>query len=380
METAQATSAAGRPVYQPLHPDVRARLDPDYIQLHEDVLRYVPRSETLPWTADSRSAPSPMAHGGQKLSDVGSVEDRPLGVDGEVQARIFTPSGTPPPQGWPIFVWFHGGGWVVGGLASENGFLTHICKRTSSHPLFFSKSIFSLLTPRTDIHCVVISINYRHAPEHVYPTAADDSYAGLEWVLSADTIEQLHLDQSKVALGGLSAGGGLASIVGLKAADAAYATTVKPCFQMLICPVIDNTATVESAWAASQHSPWLTPTRMQWYRNKYFVGDAQKQTAEWTASPCFAPNELLARSPPTFLAIAGCDLLAPEATDFAEKLRVAGVPVDVQTYPGGTHSMLILAGIHQTGKKVVHDASAALARAFGTSYDAEAAPVLSLEA
>lgn len=113
---------------------------------------------------------------------------------------------------------------------------------------------------------------------------------------------------------------------------------------MLICPVIDNTATVQSAWAASQNAPWLTPTRMQWYRQKYFGDDTEKQPAEWTASPCFAPADLLARSPPTFLAIAGCDLLAPEAIAFAEKLRAAGVPIDAQTYPGGTHSVLVLAG------------------------------------
>lgn len=135
METATATSPAGRPVHQPLHPDVRAKLDAEYIHLHDDVLQYVPRSETLPWTADSRSAPSPMAHGSQKLSDVGSVEDRPLGADGAVQARIFTPAGAPSEQGWPVLVWFHGGGWVVGGLASENGFLTHVCKRTSTRSL-----------------------------------------------------------------------------------------------------------------------------------------------------------------------------------------------------------------------------------------------------
>ncbi|CAK7198899.1 hypothetical protein SEUCBS139899_001567 [Sporothrix eucalyptigena] len=357
--------------YQPLHPSIRDQLDPEYVAFHDAVLEFCPRSETVPFDpVASRAAKSPMAHGGQKLVAVGSTEDHIIfGSDdivaNQVNARIFTPEGDAPAAGWPCLVWYHGGGWVMGGLGSENGFLTHICKY---------------------LRCVVVSVNYRHAPEHMYPTAADDSFLGYQWTVAPEQVASLHLDTSKVALGGLSAGGGLAAIVGMKIASADKAIP-KPIFQMLICPVIDNSVTVDTdpaeraGWKASQHSPWLTPTRMQWYRNQYFGTDsaaAAKATIEWTASPCYAPADLLAASPPTYLGIAGCDLLAPEAKAYGAQLAAAGVPIDVQVYAGGTHSVLILAGIHKLGKKLVHDSCTALASAFGTGYDPATSPVLSL--
>jgi acetyl esterase/lipase len=112
--------------------------------------------------------------------------------------------------------------------------------------------------------------------------------------------------------------------------------------QILICPVIDNTATVDTSWATSKYSPWLTPSRMTWYRNMYFR--SEEKTRNWDASPCFAPEEALQKSPRTFLAIAECDLLAPEAIQYGNSLRKSGVDVDIQLYRGATHSILILAG------------------------------------
>lgn len=161
---------------------------------------------------------------------------------------------------------------------------------------------------------------------------------------------ELHLDTARIAIGGLSAGGGLAAITGLKIASSDDKTLTHPIIQLLICPVIDNTVNVDTdpaertGWQASQYSPWLTPTRMQWYRGQYFQGAPPTTTAEWTASPCYAPAALLAASPPTFLGIAGCDLLAPEAKAYGAQLTAAGVSIDVKTYAGGTHSVLVLAG------------------------------------
>lgn len=136
-------------------------------------------------------------------------------------------------------------------------------------------------------------------------------------------------------------GGGLAASVSMKAAlDPEMAEKIV--CQILICPVIDNTATVDGVWATSKHSPWLTPSRMTWYRNMYFR--SEEETRSWDASPCFAPEEVLQRSPRTFLAIAECDLLAPEAIQYGNSLQNSGVKVGVQTYSGATHSVLILAG------------------------------------
>lgn len=114
-----------RPIIQPLHAEIRDRLDPEYVSLHDEVIQYVPTNESLPWTPDLRSRPSPMAHLNQTPVEVGSVEDY---AHENFQARVFTPDGQPPPNGWPILMWLHGGGFVMGGLNSENGYLRHICK------------------------------------------------------------------------------------------------------------------------------------------------------------------------------------------------------------------------------------------------------------
>jgi len=116
----------------------------------------------------------------------------------------------------------------------------------------------------------------------------------------------------------------------------------QPIFQLLICPVIDNTASVSTVWSESQHAPWLTPSRMSWYRQQYLTNVAD--TKNWDASPCFAAPDLLSRSPSTFLAVAECDLLAPEGLQYGEKLQAAGVPTEMKVYQGATHSILVLAG------------------------------------
>ncbi|KXH51014.1 hypothetical protein CSAL01_09230, partial [Colletotrichum salicis] len=171
-------------------------------------------------------------------------------------------------------------------------------------------------------------------------------------------------------------GGNLAAITTLTASLASLSPP--PISQLLLCPVIDSTATASTGWAATKHVPWLTPSRMGWYQDLYFSrGDADKK--QWQASPCFAPPEILARSPKTWLAVAGVDLLTTEGLAYAELLRGVGVEVETRVYEGATHSVLVLAGVHQISRKLVHDACAVLAKGFGTSYDPAAAPILSQE-
>ncbi len=116
----------------------------------------------------------------------------------------------------------------------------------------------------------------------------------------------------------------------------------KPVFQLLLCPVIDNTATIDSVWATSQHAPWLTPGRMSWYRKQYF--QSTLDTHHWDASPNLAPADALKENPATFIAVAECDLLAPEGLAYAQSLKDAGVDTEVKVYKGATHSILLLAG------------------------------------
>ncbi|GJC83498.1 AB hydrolase superfamily protein C1039.03 [Colletotrichum liriopes] len=319
--------AGEQTVYQPIHPSVRARLDPEYVALHDSIIQYMEPSEAQPWDPASRHKPNPLAHTTQKLSPVGKTWDEELG--GGVQVRVFVPEGAAPEGGWPCLAWFHGGGWVNGGLDNENGFLTHVCRCKASLAA-------SARLPR----CVVVTINYRHAPEHVYPAAVDDCLAGLKWIVEPANASRLNINRSLVTLGGVSAGGNLAAILAMKASLANV--TPAPISQLLICPVIDSTATVETGWATSKHVPWLTPGRMAWYQDLYF--SRPEDRTQWEASPCFAPTEVLARSPRTWLAVAEVDLLTPEGLKYAEQLRGAGVEVQTEVYKGATHSVLVLAG------------------------------------
>jgi len=203
-------------------------------------------------------------------------------------------------------------------------------------------------------------VGYRLAPEFKYPAAAEDSVDALVWVHSERGSAELGIDKHRIAVGGTSAcvhlsfgrldcrvnlssrhrGGNLAAVVSMKASILLH--PVPLVMQLLVVPVVDNTANVSSVWETRKDAPWLTPQRMTWYRNMYLpnASDAVK----WDASPNKAPPELLQKTPPTWVAVAEQDLLAPEALAFAQQLRKSGVHVEVKIYEGMTHSILALNG------------------------------------
>jgi acetyl esterase/lipase len=193
-------------LHQAIHPSLRPLLDPEYVSFHDEHLQYVLPSEAEAWDPASRMRPSPMGNAEQKHVEVGSVYDKDLG---DFQIRVFTPEGDAPEGGWQVLVWFHGGGWVMGGLGSENGFLRHVCKCKSlewqAHDCGSITGDINLCWWDTDVKCVVVSINYRHAPEHVYPAAVNDVVAGYQWVVATEHAKSLGINTSKIAIGGLSA-------------------------------------------------------------------------------------------------------------------------------------------------------------------------------
>lgn len=334
-------------IFQPLHSSIRSDLSHEYVTFHDTVLQYVPRTETLPFDPiKSRSQASPFSKTGLEAVQVGRVEDRNVG---KWQARIFSPplqDGGGETEKLPALLWFHGGGYVMGGLDSENSFLRFICRH---------------------VGCIVISINYRHAPENPYPAAINDCISSFQH-LSYILVSEFNIDPTCIAIGGLSAGGQLAASTALWAADC-QKDVASPCFQILVFPVLDNTATIEGIWKESQYAPWLTPGRMGWYRSKYLL--SEQDATHYLASPLLAPCGLLQKSPPTFIAVAGCDLLAPEETEFARLLKEGGVKVDLMIYKGATHSALVLAGLHIQGRMIVRDVCVALGKAFGVEVKGE---------
>ncbi|KAL4908296.1 Alpha/Beta hydrolase protein [Aspergillus multicolor] len=318
-------SSSSRPVYQPLHPSIRPLLDLDYVAFHDKYFQYVIADDQKPWDGSARTTTPLWPPTSSPLTPVGSIRDIALE---KFSVRVFTAATPTPDDGWPVFIWFHGGGWAIGGLSDGNDLCTLIC---------------------AEANCIVVTVGYRLAPEDPYPAPVEDSVSALEWVVSRAGSEILgNVDKSRVAVGGTSAGGNLGAVLSMKAS--LLSPPIPICFQLLVVPVIDNTASVTGAWAQNRHAPWLTPARMQWYRRMYLPNESD--ALEWDASPSLAPMELLAQNPSTFIAVAGQDLLRPEAEGYARLLETAwrekaveGRGARVKVYDGATHSILAMSGV-----------------------------------
>ncbi|KAJ7095983.1 alpha/beta hydrolase fold-domain-containing protein [Mycena belliarum] len=320
---------------QPIHPSMIPRLDPDYVQFHNEKLAQIVPPHTLPWSPALRDAPT--VPGGSDPLPVGSTQDIAMS---HTKFRAFTPEGACPENGWPCFIFFHGGGWTFGNIGSENSFSTNMCTRAK---------------------CVVISVDYRLAPEHRYPTAVEDAVESLDWVIKNGK-SVLNIDTTRIAVGGSSSGGNLAAILALKAAEAS--PPIPLVFQLLVVPVTDNTASVDDLWAENALTPWLSPARMLWFRDNYLPN--KEDYTKWDASPYFAPDALLAKSPKTWIAVCEADILRDEGIAYGKKLNAVGVVAEVEVYKGAPHPIMAMDGVLKIGAKLVSDAAAALGKALGT--------------
>ncbi|KAF5024938.1 hypothetical protein F66182_2980 [Fusarium sp. NRRL 66182] len=335
-----------RKIWQPLHPAVRGRLDPQYVAYHDAHLQYIEPDENSEWDGSIRTKKVSLPPGGTRPIPVGSINDFDVG---RFRVRVYTPTGESDERGWPVLVWFHGGGWAVGGL--NNG--TDLCCWA----------------------CEIVSVDYGLAPENPFPAAIEDAIDAVRWVASAPA-ELEKVDVSRISIGGTSAGANLAAVAALAASNPEAAlptaqpsltnTVTHPLVSLLLfIPVVDNTATAEGVWKPNaETAPWLPPSRMEWYRSLYFTQVDHR--TRWDASPNLAPEAFLRKLPKTWIAAAEMDILAPEALAFGEQLRGLGVDVETLVVKGGTHSILSLHGIIDRGYKMIEDAVGHLQIAFGT--------------
>ncbi|KIK67689.1 hypothetical protein GYMLUDRAFT_36420 [Collybiopsis luxurians FD-317 M1] len=326
---------------QPLHPSMIPKLDPEYVEFHNSVLQYITPPHTLPWNPAIRDVPA--VPGSTEPLTVGKTSDIDLSC---TNMRVFTPEGEAPSAGWPVFIFFHGGGWTFGTIASESTFSTNMCVRAK---------------------CVVVSVNYRLAPEHKYPIAVQDAIESLQWIIKHGKAA-LNVDTSKIAVGGSSSGGNLAAILALKAAEPTFTPPLPSplVLQLLIVPVTDNTATDSPGglWEENKHTPWLSPDRMNWFKDNYFAN--KEDWTKWDASPIFAPQELLTKTPNAWIGVGELDILRDEGVKYGEKLKEAGVKeVEIAVYKGGPHPIMAMDGVVKLGAKLITDATNALSKAFG---------------
>jgi acetyl esterase len=222
------------------------------------------------------------------------------GAGGPIPARLYRPEGAATPG--TLLVYFHGGGWVQGSIATHDPgcrLLAHLAG------------------------VPVLSVDYRLAPEHPYPAAADDAVAAYAW--AAAEAEQLGVDPTRIAVGGDSAGGNLAAVVALAARDDGAVPDVA--FQLLIYPAVDLAAKAPSVTTFAEGF-LLTEAGMDWYVDKYVPDRARRSEAR--ASPLRAAD--LSGLPPAYVGTCIPDPLRDEGEAYAAQLRQAGVPVTLQRH------------------------------------------------
>jgi acetyl esterase/lipase len=305
----------------PLHPQAQALLE----QMKQMGFVYSPEMtvdgtrEMLQMMIAARGTPEPVA----------AIEDRLIpGPAGDIPIRVYTPQRSGP---FPVLVFFHTGGWQVGNLDSQDP----LCRR---------------LTNVTG--CIVVSVDYRLAPEHPFPVGLQDSYAATQWV--ASHASEFQGDPSRIAVVGDSAGANFAAVIALMARDQGGP---KLAFQLMMFPSTDfrlNTASMEEY--AEGYS--VTRPMMVWIRNNYLPNPE-----DWTnplASPFLATD--LSGLPPALIITAECDPLRDEGEAYGERLKEAGVSVKVSRYEGMIHDFPDL--FEEPGKQALAEIASALRAAF----------------
>ena len=305
----------------PLHPQAQEVIEATR------ALGLPPNHTVTPAEARANAAKRPRAAG----PEVGKVENRAVpGPAGDVPVRIYTPEGNGP---FPILVWYHGGGWVVGDLESADATARHLCVGSRN---------------------MVVSVDYRLAPEAKFPEPFDDCYYATIW--ASDHAEELGGIRGVVSVGGDSAGGNLAAAVSIKAAETG---DFRVSHQLLVYPVTD--AKFDTGSYLDNGSGYnLERDGMIWYWDHYLSDPAQ------AADPLVAPLQLTADFEgiddlaQALVVTAEYDPLRDEGEAYGRLLNELGVPAETNRYDGMIHGFFGMAGNMDTARVAMDDACAFL--------------------
>lgn len=261
---------------------------------------------------------------------IGAVNDFTVsGRHGAIPVRHYRPVGTNPTDLLPLLVYFHGGGWVVGDLESHDS----LCRQLANAA-----------------ECAVLSVDYRMGPEHKFPAAVDDAEDIVRYV--SKHAAELNVDPARIALGGDSAGGNLATIVAMLCRN-----SLGPAItcQLLIYPATDLAMNRPSHFEFAEGYN-LTRELMLYFRSHYLNDSAEIK--DWRASPLLAADH--SGLPPAHIITAGFDPLRDEGMAYADALSVAGVSVKYRCYEGMIHGFITMSGALRVANEAIADCAAEL--------------------
>ncbi|MEQ1684042.1 MAG: alpha/beta hydrolase [Burkholderiaceae bacterium] len=308
-----------------LHPQTRALLD-----LIEQ--KKIPPTHTLSvadaraYYRDRRSVTQPVP------PEVGLVRElQMIGPLGPIKLRLYRPLGSSATTPLPVLVYFHGGGWVIGDLDTHDSLCRSLCNESG---------------------CAVVSIDYRLAPEHRFPAAVDDALAATRWIRRQAA--ELHLDASRLAVGGDSAGGNLAAVVSIAAREAG---DLPIAFQLLIYPATDQHRTAPSH-TTNGEGYLLTRETMDYFSGHYITDTTQYQ--DWRSSPLLHTD--LAKLPPALVLTAGYDPLRDEGAAYAEALTAAGNRASYVCFERQIHGFITMGKVLDEANTAVTMCAAELRR------------------
>jgi acetyl esterase len=286
-----------------------------------------PPLETLP-VSEARKAGEGLKMLAGEPEQVARVEEQKIrGRAGSIPIRIYSPEGNGP---FPGVVYFHGGGWVIGDLDTHDNICRAIARRAGA---------------------VVVSVDYRLAPEHKFPVPLEDCYDATKWV--ATNAAKLGIDPSRIAVAGDSAGANMATVIAKKLHDEKGPTLA---LQILVYPVtkLNSYDTPSHKEFAEDH--FLTNSAMRWFAENYLARPEDALNPD--ASPALISD--LRELPPALVITAECDPLRDEGEAYAKRMEEAGVPVTCTRYAGMIHPFFGMLGVSAGARKAMDQVATAI--------------------
>ncbi|KAG8698925.1 hypothetical protein FRC08_005623 [Ceratobasidium sp. 394] len=295
-------------------PALLDRIVPDYRAFIESwpASYHVP-PHTITWSPSTRQATrTPIDMGQAPAVPVGSTRTIEL-CDGRFSVRVLTPEGEKPNEGWPVMVYMHGGGWTFGSAEGGISFFSRAC---------------------VEAKCVVVSVDYRLAPENPFPAAVDDAWDALCWVVGEGK-DELGIDTSRVAVGGGSAGGNLAAVLAQRASLAGIPLVLQILTVLLTNATYSLKARADWSPSMQEHEYIFALSALDvfWFLDRYVPKREDRALPD--VSPLLQDDpKAYERMAPAFVSVMELDVLCSEGEMYAEKMKKFGVDVTLKVYKG----------------------------------------------